>query len=128
MIFTVFVEEVPPEAANLQSVVMCWNVDLSHVVIAGILSDLNCLWSAGFDYLHSYMMKAYSNALALLLYHLFVRSLREGVLPTSWMTSIRTFLLKNRNECNPLNSRPVKLGRCAAIYFSSLFCRSLWNI
>lgn len=78
-------------------------VCLSPVVVAGLLSGLNGS-SAAPDDLHPRMWEECSDALSLLLYLLFDRSLHDGVLLTLSYTSIATPLFKNRNRSDPLKS------------------------
>ena len=97
------------------------DVFLSPIGVAGSLTALNGLSTAGLDGFHPYMLKAFSEALSLSSYLLFVRSFNKGALPTLWKTSIVSPLFKSGNRCDPLNYRPVSL--------TSVCCKDLeWII
>ena len=73
-----------------------WCVEwcLSESVVKVVFS-LNCSSAAGPEGLHPIMLKTCTAALSLPFYHLFVRSLDEGVLPDLWKITIVAPLYKN---------------------------------
>jgi len=85
-----------------------------------VLMKLDVNSAIGPDEIHPMLLKSCAEQISVPLSLIFNMSLRSGVLPDCWKSSLVVPLFKAKSRCDPLNYRPVSL--------TSVCCKSLERI